>query len=240
MLSENIYNLKIYVVYHIIYSGNLFPSKLNSNIIPSNYIGSSSLSNIESGYMGSVSSKKYKSIWKQELKEHPELFHLEMISFHDTRQDATWKELQIQKIFNVVKNPLFVNMSYAVTNGCHGRDVSGENHPMYGKTGELSPLYNRSRSEDFKTTISYLMKGNTYGIGNKSKTGMKNTDKQKTAVSTKMAKKYLVINKEGVSFEIENMRKFCELNGLCSKAMYNVASNFRGATSHKGWKCEKI
>lgn len=127
MSSEN-----IYCVYHITYLGDKLPHKNTPKIIPSNYIGSTSLKQIESGYIGSVSSKKYSVIWKQELKEHPELFHLEIISYHDTRSEAAYKELQIQKLFNVVKNPLFVNMAYANINGCHGMDVSDKNNPNYG------------------------------------------------------------------------------------------------------------
>lgn len=128
----------IYIVYHITYYGNKLPSKDNSNTFPSNYIGSTSKNQIESGYMGSVASKQYKSIWKQELKDHPDLFHLEIISYHDTRSDATWKELQIQKVFNVVKNPLFVNLSLARANGYFGYSDNSKRGPSPTK-GRTSP-----------------------------------------------------------------------------------------------------
>lgn len=140
-ISMTIYTQNQYVVYHITYSGNLLPSKNNSNITPSNYIGSTSLKQIESGYMGSVSSKKYKVLWKQELKEHPELFNLEIISYHDTRSDATWKELQLQKTFNVLNNPLFVNMSYASINGFCGLILMGSDNPNFGNKGFTSYTY---------------------------------------------------------------------------------------------------
>jgi hypothetical protein len=81
--------------------------------------------------MGSIKSKKYKDIWNLELKVNPNLFSIEIISYHDTRLDAIHKELQIQKIFNVAKNPLFVNMAYAAPNGFFGMDVSGKNNPNY-------------------------------------------------------------------------------------------------------------
>ena len=99
--------------------------------MPQNYIGSTSTKQVEEGYMGSIASEQYKSIWKKELKEHPELFNINIVSYHDTRPNATWKELQIQKIFNVVQNPLFVNKAYAIINGCFGMDVSGENNPNF-------------------------------------------------------------------------------------------------------------
>ena len=70
-----------FCVYHTTYSGDLMPQ---------NYIGSSSVDRIlNKNYRGSVTSKRYKSIWKSELKLHPELFTTVIISYHNTRQDAT-------------------------------------------------------------------------------------------------------------------------------------------------------
>lgn len=54
-----------------------------------------------------------------------------IISLHDTRADATWKELQLQKLFNVVQNILFINMAYAAPNGFFGMIVNGESHHNY-------------------------------------------------------------------------------------------------------------
>ena len=128
MTSKNIYTQFIsnqYCVYHTIYSGNLMPP---------NYIGSSSVDRVlNKNYHGSVKSKKYKAIWKLELKLHPELFTTIIISYHDTRSDAIWKELNIQKIFNVVTDNLFVNMAYAAPNGFFGSSLAGEDHPNFGK-----------------------------------------------------------------------------------------------------------
>ena len=143
MNSTNIYSDQQYVVYHITYSGDK---------LPPNYIGSTSVTQINKGYMGSVCSKTYKTIWETELKENPHLFTLDIISYHDTRPHATWKELQIQQTFNVVKNPLFVNMSYAQKNGCFGRDVSGKNNPSF---------HNKSKhlSKEHKAKLSASQKG---------------------------------------------------------------------------------
>ena len=108
MISTNIYTPFIpdqYCVYHTTYSGNL---------LPQNYIGSTSTDNVLiNNYHGSVASKRYKSIWLSELKLHPELFSTLIVSFHDTRSNATWKELQVQRTLNVVKSDLFINRSYA-------------------------------------------------------------------------------------------------------------------------------
>ena len=48
----------IYCTYLTIYSGNKLPTF---------YIGSTSVEKIEQGYRGSVSSKRYQSIWEKEL-----------------------------------------------------------------------------------------------------------------------------------------------------------------------------
>ena len=127
MSSNNTYTEQKYCVYIIHYSGDVLPPKNNSSITPSNYIGSTSVDKIHNGYKGSVQSKKYKSIWHSELKNNQHLFSVEIISYHDTRPEATHKELQLQRIFNAVTNPLFVNMSYAQANGCFGMEQSTEN-----------------------------------------------------------------------------------------------------------------
>lgn len=94
-----------YCVYHTTYSGKL---------LPENYIGSTYVDRILlQNYHGSVASKRYKAIWESEINLHPELFSTVIVSYHDTRPNATWKELQVQKIFNVVKSDLFINRSYA-------------------------------------------------------------------------------------------------------------------------------
>ena len=125
MSSTNTYTEQKYCVYITHYTGNKLPSKNNSEITPSNYIGSTSLKQINNGYKGSICSINYKSIWRSELKNNPHLFFVEIISYHDTRPEATYKELQLQRIFNVLTNPLFVNMGYAAPNGFFGMDVSG-------------------------------------------------------------------------------------------------------------------
>lgn len=105
-MNSNNFNTveQIYVVYITHYSGTL---------LPPNYIGSSNIYRINNGYRGSVFSKQYKSVWEKELINHPELFNTEIISTHHTRNEAYDKELKLHKMFNVVSNPLFINLSYA-------------------------------------------------------------------------------------------------------------------------------
>lgn len=107
----------MYCTYLTIYDGKKLPHF---------YIGSSSITKIENGYHGSVSSIKYGDIWKQELKENPELFKTHIISTHESRQEALDHERFLQESLNVVKSPDYINVSLAAKNGFFGRDVSLE------------------------------------------------------------------------------------------------------------------
>jgi len=94
-----------FCVYITFYSGNKMPPF---------YIGSTSFKILSNGYNGSVCSVKYLAIWKKERKEHPELFKTKIISTHNTRQEAYWKEEKLQKLLKVVSSPMYINCSYAV------------------------------------------------------------------------------------------------------------------------------
>lgn len=114
---------KKFVVYRTIYSGDRLPKY---------YIGSTSLEKIKSGYYGSVRSKKYKDIFYSELKLHPNLFSIEILSYHDSRNDALSEELLQQIKHNVVESDEYFNESFASINGYFGRHVNGINHPKFG------------------------------------------------------------------------------------------------------------
>jgi hypothetical protein len=108
--------------------------------LPPYYIGSTSVKRLESGYTGSVLSKKYKSIYKKEKLEHPELFLTYIIHLSYTRLEAIEAELEIQKFNNAVKSDLYFNMAYA--NKGWGMDVSGENNPCFGRVLSEQEKYN--------------------------------------------------------------------------------------------------
>lgn len=115
----------MYCVYLIAYNGNKLPKY---------YVGSSSIKKIQNGYKGSVSSKEWKLLWKFEIKEHPELFNVSIISEHKTRIEALNAELQYQLKHNVVDSKDWINKSLSQPNGFFGMNVSGKNNPMYGKS----------------------------------------------------------------------------------------------------------
>lgn len=120
--------MTIYVTYLTIYYG----SKL-----PMFYIGSSDSDKIINGYRGTVKSKKYKSIWENELKFNPQLFKTKIISKHSCRSDATSKEYKLQVLLNVIKSPMYINKAFAAKNGFFGMDVVGKTILILIKDGTM-------------------------------------------------------------------------------------------------------
>jgi hypothetical protein len=139
--------MSIYCVYLTIYKGNKLPIF---------YIGSTSVKKIELGYHGSVSSKKFKSIWKQELKTHPELFVTKIISKHILRDEATEKESSLQMKLRVHKNSLYTNCRVAMQ--CKYSDVSIYNrtriNPNLGK-----PSWNKGKTASLETRLRQSISG---------------------------------------------------------------------------------
>ena len=169
-----IQNKSIYVTYLTTYFGSRMPMF---------YIGSTNLAKIEKRYRGSVSSKKYKSIWLSELKNNPHLFKTKIITKHKTREEAMRKEFIFQVNMNTINSPMFINMSYPMLNGYvfifnnlnknytqstknmtndeiysyfieyKKLDVFKESKRRKYKTGPENPLYGRPKSEDVKSKI---------------------------------------------------------------------------------------
>ena len=116
----------MYCVYLTVYFGDKLPRR---------YIGSCKTKNIDQGYNGSVSSKKYKNTYESERLTNPHLFKTRILSSgYKIDYDARMEELRIQKKYDVVKSKDYMNESYAIPNGFFGRDVSGKNNPMYGRS----------------------------------------------------------------------------------------------------------
>ena len=158
----------MYITYLTIYSGTLLPPF---------YIGSTSMKKYLEGYTGSVTSKKYRKIYEEEKKLHPELFDTIILTEHKIRIDATIQELKYQIEKNTVKSPLFFNESLAKPNGFFGRDTSGKNNPMFGKSnkgiiqpegfgkGERNSMFGKTHSEisNEKNRNSHLGKKHSKG-----------------------------------------------------------------------------
>ena len=64
--------MKEYCTYLTVYSGSMLPPF---------YIGYTTVSNIKNGYHGSILSKRYKEIYREELENHPELFKTIILTY---------------------------------------------------------------------------------------------------------------------------------------------------------------
>jgi NUMOD3 motif len=142
--------MNIYCTYLTSYFGNKLPLF---------YIGSTSVEKILKGYRGSVSSKKYKQIWKKELKENPHLFKTKIISKHQTKKEAMLKEQFFHKQLKVNVSPLYTNKAIASPNGCFGVVHKGKDSSMYGRKGKLSPRYGINHTFETKKILSEKAKG---------------------------------------------------------------------------------
>lgn len=124
----DIYNTKqtLYAVYMVVYFGGKIPPKTKkSTKKPRRYIGSTKLQNIHNGYRGSVTSKKYKEIWKNELNESFNKFKIRILSVHHCDIEAREEEKRIQIKHDVVKSDLYINLAIASPNGYFGKPDTG-------------------------------------------------------------------------------------------------------------------
>jgi hypothetical protein len=139
----------IYCTYLTIYSGNKLPPF---------YIGSSSVDRVNSGYHGTVTSKKYKSIWLEEQRLNPTAFKTIVLTKHNTRKEAIEKELFFQKSLNVVKSTMYINQSYAAKNGYFGMSTAGVLNPM--KNPVIKEKHNLIiRSQEYRDNMRKIVTG---------------------------------------------------------------------------------
>jgi hypothetical protein len=182
----------IYCTYLTIYKGNKLPPF---------YIGSTSVSKIIKGYHGTIQSKKYKDIYKQEVINNPHLFKTIIITKHNTREEAFEKELFFQKKLSVVKSSMYFNESLAVANGYFGRALQGKENPIYGK----------NHSEETRRKMSENRKGKYKGIPkseeHKKKIALANTGK----THTEETKKKLSLIHTGMVASDETKKKLSEM-----------------------------
>lgn len=106
----------IYCTYLTVYTGSKLPRR---------YIGSTTVKRIEEGYNGSVLSKMYKNIWRQERIDNPHLFKTRILNRFKTSSEALEAELALQIKYNVVKSSSYINMSLAQPNGFFGMSMKG-------------------------------------------------------------------------------------------------------------------
>lgn len=125
------------------------------NQLPPFYIGSTTVEKIKNDYKGTVSSKKYKQIWKEEIKNNPKLFKTKIITFHESRKEAYDREEYFQNKLNVVKNSLYTNMSTAMSRPT----FKGYKHSAETIEKKRIISTGKKHSEETKRKISKIHKG---------------------------------------------------------------------------------
>jgi hypothetical protein len=162
----------MFCVYITFYSGSKLPPL---------YIGSSSVKKVLDGYHGTVKSKLYKETWLGELSENPDAFETFIHSTFLTRKEAVHAELMEQIYYNVVKNPKFINRSFATINGCFTMDKHGEKNPMFGRKHSAETRQKISANSNNKGTNNPMFgKPPTMGMLNK-----KHSEESKAQMSKK-------------------------------------------------------
>jgi hypothetical protein len=156
---------------------------------------------INTGYHGTVSSKKYKDIYKQELITNPQIFKTKILTTHLTREEAFEKELFFQKKLSVVKSPMYFNESLAVANGYFGRALNGKDNPLHGK----------NHSEESRRKMSETRKGKYKGIPkseeHKRKIGLASSKRKHSEES----KKKISDSRRGVLSSDETKKKLSDM-----------------------------
>jgi hypothetical protein len=93
---------KKYCVYLTVYLGTKLPKR---------YIGKTYVQNIINGYNGSVGSKIYGDIFKNERIENPHLFKTRILSTWSTADEALDEEERLHKKYDVVNSQIYMNMT---------------------------------------------------------------------------------------------------------------------------------
>lgn len=175
-----------YVTYLISYSGN---------DLPPFYIGYTSLSKWNNGYCGSVSSKKYKHTWKEKTRYSPEKFKRQIIKFHENSEQAIQFEGLIHSKFNVVTNPLYVNMSSS---------GNSRKHPGFSGSGADNPMHGKKHSDESRLKMSKTKRGKQWS--QKQRNSRKHFDDNRPPVSEETKRKLSAI-KTGLKHSEETKRK---------------------------------
>jgi hypothetical protein len=140
-----------YCTYLISYLGNKLPPF---------YIGSTSVKKVHNGYMGTICSKQYRKLWKEELFHNRHLFKIKILSFHDTRESALFKEEFLQRKLNVVQSTLYVNMAIANKHFVNFRSpMKGLKHTKETKKKISDRAKNRKYSIETREKMSRTRKG---------------------------------------------------------------------------------
>ena len=82
------------------------------------------------------------------------------IKFYDNADECRKAEEELLTKYNIASNPYCYNIKNGAV-GWTSEDMKGKNNPMYGRTGEKSHMYGRTRTEETRKKISQALKGRT-------------------------------------------------------------------------------
>ena len=125
---------KQYCVYITFYRGNKLPPF---------YVGFSTVKKVNNGYNGSVSSKTYKNVWREERKENRNLFITKILKTFNSSEEARKYEEFVQRSLNVHRNPLYINMSIGYTH--FNMDKAFEDGSHHFLNSEYQSAVNKKR-----------------------------------------------------------------------------------------------
>lgn len=215
-----------YVVYLTMYSGDKLPRW---------YIGSSTRYRVLNGYRGSVTSRKWRDVYKEEISNNPNLFKSRILSFHNTRNEAVIEENRIQHLHSVVKNENYFNESYATKGGCFTRDKRGELNPMFGKGYLLRGKKNGRHKDNYKGDMSEVSK--------RMSDSLKKLKNNKKGLNTSAKKYYAYYEPLNLYMDIDKgyLRNFTEALGIKYNSLWNTLKTGkpigkRGCTPGPGYQ----
>jgi hypothetical protein len=209
----------LYCSYLTTYSGDKLPRW---------YIGSTSVEKIEQGYHGSIKSKKYKAIYYQELRDHPELFKTDIIKVFETRREATQNEYELQVACDVVKSKDYFNMSFAAPNGFFGMSAFMEGSPRFGKKHTEEAC--KKNSECAKKHFENPEEKKKALVRTKKYFDNGTLEEKEKRIELKCKKVYIITNPCGNEETISNLSQFCRDYGLDHGNMSKV---LRGEVKHQ-------
>lgn len=242
-----------FCVYLTIYRGNKLPPF---------YIGSTSVDKINNGYRGSVRSRQYQFIWKEEIKNNSDLFKTVIISLHDTRKEASDKEAKLQSVVNAHLNPLYINkaiwngtnLNYKGLHTIESRAKSSASHTGKRHSEETKQKIRNSNigkkkppmTKAHKEAIRKAQLGKQVSDETRNKLSVALRGKQKGPRSnevvlkvrnSKIKTKWIIVDPNGNSEEIIFLKEWCDTKGF---KISNVRTQFKNYGHYKGYKAEVL
>ena len=196
----------MYCTYLTIYSGNLLPPY---------YIGYSTVEHIKAGYHGTVCSKQYKTIWKDELIHNEHLFKTILLTTHESMSDAKDREYRFLKALNVHKNPMYINK--AIMGKSFYFDRTGAKATLEQRESMSKARIGRRHSEESKLKISKAKTGIPKSKDHKAKIGDFHRGKIESA-ETKLKKS---LSRIGKTHSNETLKKMSENSGRAKPVEVN-------------------